>query len=64
MRSFRSRGAASSTAASSVALLWGIGSLFYFLGRVLTGRELNYPSDVPEDAATDRAVEAANALPR
>lgn len=47
-----------------VALLWGIGSLLYFFGRVLAGRELNYPSDVPEDAATNPAVEAANALPR
>jgi hypothetical protein len=32
------------------ALLWGIASIFYFLGKVLAGRELVFPNDVPEDA--------------
>ena len=47
-----------------VALLWGIGSIVYFFGRVLAGREMNYPSDVPGAPTTNPAVETANALPR
>jgi hypothetical protein len=47
-----------------VALLWGIGSIFYFFGRVLAGRELNYPSDVPGSEVPTTAVETADALPR
>jgi hypothetical protein len=47
-----------------VALLWGIGSIFYFFGRVRAGRELNYPSDVPGSAAPATPVETADAVPR
>lgn len=47
-----------------VALIWGIGSILYFFARVLSGREMNYPSDVPDAGGPTAAVEAANALPR
>ncbi|HMJ15770.1 MAG TPA: hypothetical protein VK524_30345, partial [Polyangiaceae bacterium] len=41
-----------------VALVWGVASILYFLGRVLAGGTFEYPSDVPA-AANGAGVEAA-----
>jgi hypothetical protein len=34
-----------------VALIWGIGSIAYYVARVLAGHEHDYPSDVPTTPA-------------